>query len=596
MSLILQVFYCVFSGLLLAVSIPNEIFRWGSPAIAFIALVPYYIAFKNCKSYKNAFFLSSIHAFTTHMISSSWLGSFQNFAYVTLLASGFGTAFFAGFFGFFFFVPYDSAKKRNDLNLLSLTEVSTVAKRIIHFTVVYTIYEWYKGVGFFGYPWGTIPLSMFRAHIIMQLAAITGTQGITFLAALFSAVFAESITQLSNSAINKNIFNQLKHVSKLWCVLFVLSFLFGLVTFVQKRSPDKLLTTIIVQQNQNPWNSQNDTETILRSEQLTEDKLSELRVSGNKPNLIVWSEGCLKKYFPSSMDYYSRYPLEKPLIPFIRSNNIPFLAGSGYVVTKDDFTSYYNTTVAFDGRGNLRGHYAKNHLVPMAEAIPLSQSPYVKKIMRKYFGMGAGWTAGDQYTIFEIPGKWAESHIEPASKIIDFSIPYEEQRRIEKTPPTVKIATPICYDDAFNDICRPLYKAGAEIFVNLTDDSWSLKDISEIQHFVVSSYRSIEYRTTLVRSTNSGYSVVVDPAGKILADLPLFEEAALAYDIPVYNRKATTYSIFGDWFPAMLIIILLVDFGLQIYHFDKKDFVESERNLWKKTKKHKKNHKKHKKS
>ena len=43
MTLILQVFYSVFSGVMLSAAIPNEIYMFGNPLLAFIALIPFHL-------------------------------------------------------------------------------------------------------------------------------------------------------------------------------------------------------------------------------------------------------------------------------------------------------------------------------------------------------------------------------------------------------------------------------------------------------------------------------------------------------------------------------------------------------------------------
>jgi apolipoprotein N-acyltransferase len=137
---------------------------------------------------------------------------------------------------------------------------------------------------------------------------------------------------------------------------------------------------------------------------------------------------------------------------------------------------------------------------------------------------------------------------------------------------------------------RPLHKNGAELFINMSDDSWSLKKSSEYQHFCVAAYRAIEYRTTMLRSCNAGYSVVLDPAGKILCDLPLFEQVATNYDVPVYKYTVTTYARFGNWLCYSMVIAVIVYCIYCYLSFIPDDYIPSERKKksGKKSKKHKK--------
>ena len=131
---------------------------------------------------------------------------------------------------------------------------------------------------------------------------------------------------------------------------------------------------------------------------------------------------------------------------------------------------------------------------------------------------------------------------------------------------------------------RPMFLNGAELFINITDDSWSLKESSEIQHFAIAAYRAIEYRTTLVRSANAGYSVVVDPSGRVINDQPLFQPSSVYCDVPVYERHMTTYARFGNWLPYSIAILFIIYSFYMWKTFKKTDYIPSERKKHKKIK------------
>ena len=112
---------------------------------------------------------------------------------------------------------------------------------------------------------------------------------------------------------------------------------------------------------------------------------------------------------------------------------------------------------------------------------------------------------------------------------------------------------------------------GSEVFINITNDSWSKTKSAEFQHFVVASFRAIEMRTTLVRSTNSGYSAVVNPAGTVLFDMPLFTADSLYAKVPVYKREMTPYALLGNWIPLLCGVFLLTSFILAVFFRFKED-------------------------
>ena len=623
MTLILQVFYSVFSGVMLSAAIPNEIYSFGCPVLAFIALIPLYLNIRYyCKSFGRAFLLSFIQVLTTHLLSSFWLAFFKDFAIFTLGASALATACIGGFLGMLMYLPYSRkvyGKKIN--NLIDFKPVNPFYEhtsfRVLYFTFIYVLYEWVKSSGFIGYPWGTVSGAMFKFPILTQLAAITGTYGVTFLTVMFNCLAAEGVIIYLEAKTaffpekQKELFFEYINVSKVFLLLFGASLLYGYYQYIAERVPAKTLTTIMVQQNSDPWKLNNDNETVLKSEKLTYEQIDELKKDNKKPQLVVWSEGCLMKTFPGAKSYYRSHPSEASLTEFIEDIKTPLLAGGSYVKTvtkektvkeideetgeeiekkvEDEQRYYFNAAHVFDEKANYRGFYGKLHLVPFAEAVPGADLPFIKNLMIKILGFSAFWSQGEQLRYFDIPCSYYDKEYIPAVESTDISVPYSTAKNLPS--PTVKICTPICFDDSFTDVMRPLYLNGAELFVNITDDSWSLKKSSEIQHFVIASYRAIEYRTTMIRSANAGYSVVISPVGKILADQPLFTDSSASYEVPIYHRTITTYARFGNWLPYLSIIILFVVSVLMKLCFADSDYIPSERKH--KNKKNKKDKKKH---
>ena len=480
--------------------------------------------------------------------------------------------------------------------------------RVLYFAFIYTLYEWVKSSGFIGYPWGTVSSAMFNFNVFMQLAAITGTYGITFLTVIFNCLVAEGAilfleskrlfkAGILESEDKKQFFFEYINLSRVFLLLFGITLLYGYYQSNLKRTPGKTLTTIMVQQNSDPWKQSSDKDSILKSERLTYERIEDLKRDNKKPQLVVWSEGCLLKTFPGAMNYYRSSPSDNPLVDFIADTKAPLLAGGSYVKVLEEKKTvkevdeetgeeiekevieeqkcYFNAAHVFDEKGNYRGYYGKLHLVPFAEAVPGAHLPLIKKIMVKILGFSAFWSHGEQLRYFDIPCSYYDKEYIPAVESTDVSVPYSTEKN--KPKPTVRICTPICFDDAFTDVMRPLYLNGAELFVNITDDSWSLKKSSEIQHFVIASYRAIEYRTTLVRSSNSGYSVVVDPTGKVIADQPLFEAAALATDIPIYEHKETVFSMLGNYFAYCCLIFIFITNSIFHKNFEAYDYIPSER-------------------
>jgi apolipoprotein N-acyltransferase len=69
--------------------------------------------------------------------------------------------------------------------------------------------------------------------------------------------------------------------------------------------------------------------------------------------------------------------------------------------------------------------------------------------------------------------------------------------------------------------------------------------------------RAVEFRRWLVRSANTGVSFVVDPAGRVVKKLGLFEEGILYADVEPRD-DVTVYARHGDFIVAILGAVMVV--------------------------------------
>ena len=538
---ILQVFYSIFSGIITALAIPNELFLLGSPLLGIIALIPLFVVISRSKSFAEAGLLTGLQLFVTHMLSSYWLGRFKDFAIFTLGASGVAYFVFGFVFGNYLYLPFRYTDGKNKLKSYSIYASSYPVQQILSFAAIWTIYEWFRSTGFLAYPWGTLVMSAYRWNLLTQIASVTGTWGITFIFALFSAVLAKGILIIPDAKryeTNKAPIKMYAQTAALCMTLLAISVFFGAGQYLLNRQPEKYVKVSMIQHNSEPWRSSQRT-IITTSMEQTENALNEYANNpekpGEKPDLVVWNESSLGYSFPRALQRYKTYPKEKPLIPFIQEVGVPFVMGAPAYLDNAENTS--NAAVYFDKDGNFVDAYGKIHLVPFAEVIPYADHPLVKKFMGSVVGFSNGWQPGQNYKLFTLPLENGDS---------------------------IKFTTPICFEDAFSDLCRRLYLFGSELFVNITNDSWSETKSAEYQHFVISSYRTIEHRTSMLRSCTSGYSVVIDSLGRVVADMPLFTTGYLNAEVPVYKRTMTTYSRFGNW---MIYVLFVLAFLYSIYLF-----------------------------
>ncbi len=75
----------------------------------------------------------------------------------------------------------------------------------------------------------------------------------------------------------------------------------------------------------------------------------------------------------------------------------------------------------------------------------------------------------------------------------------------------------ICYEAIF----QTFGNNNSSLFINVTNDAWFGKTIGPRQHLAAQIFRSVEKGVPLIRSSNSGISVITDDKGKILKKIGL---------------------------------------------------------------------------
>jgi apolipoprotein N-acyltransferase len=115
----------------------------------------------------------------------------------------------------------------------------------------------------------------------------------------------------------------------------------------------------------------------------------------------------------------------------------------------------------------------------------------------------------------------------------------------------------ICYEATFPNEVRRFTLAGANVLINISDDAWFGGSSAAQQHLAMARVRAVENRRWLLRDTNDGITVSVDPYGRIAAQLASNIRSQL--DAPYgFRSDITLYTRLGDWLPWLCVIVALV--------------------------------------
>ncbi|MDY7576752.1 apolipoprotein N-acyltransferase [Herbaspirillum sp. RTI4] len=121
----------------------------------------------------------------------------------------------------------------------------------------------------------------------------------------------------------------------------------------------------------------------------------------------------------------------------------------------------------------------------------------------------------------------------------------------------------ICYEDLFGEeIAGSLAAARrdgapqASILLNMSDIAWFGNSIAIPQHLQISQMRALETGRPMLRATNTGATAVIDPKGRILAQLTPSMRGVLSATVQGYGGQ-TPYLLAGN-LPAVLLALLML--------------------------------------
>jgi apolipoprotein N-acyltransferase len=120
-----------------------------------------------------------------------------------------------------------------------------------------------------------------------------------------------------------------------------------------------------------------------------------------------------------------------------------------------------------------------------------------------------------------------------------------------------RLSVLICYEDIFPGFVRRVEReAKPHVLINITNDAWFGDTHAPWEHLALAKLRSVEHHRTLVRSTNSGVTAVIDPVGRVVAKSALFKRENLYVSVPMLD-VSYPYLVLGD-FPGPLSALVLV--------------------------------------
>lgn len=340
----------------------------------------------------------------------------------------------------------------------------------------------------FGFQWLLLGNAGIDMGVPLRAAPVLGVYGVSF-------VFAMLATALALAALRRPRLE--------FAPVLALLGLFALPALPPPEQPRQQAATV---QPNVPQDARWDDASIVRLIQrvFKSSLAAAADASQPKPAMILWPESPAPFYFqadPIFTDEARR---------LARATRTHFLFGA---VAYTNQQEQLNAALMLNPSGEEISRYAKMYLVPFGEYVP-PVFFWVNKITKE---------AGDS-----VPGK-------------AISIPKVDGHGVGGF---------ICYESAFPELVRRFANQGGEVLVNLTNDGYFGRTAAREQHLLLARMRAVENRRWLLRPTNDGFTVSIDPAGRVRQQLPPYETTAgrLSFD---WIASKTPYTMYGDWFPFL---------------------------------------------
>jgi apolipoprotein N-acyltransferase len=369
------------------------------------------------------------------------------------------------------------------------------------------------------FPWNLLGYPAAANPGFVQLTAITGIYGLSFLVASFNALLAWTI---SSKALSSRARISYAAVAT---VLLLIAALAGprLVPQPQARHFARAVQLNFPEVEGYPadWFQ-------AHAADLEEIGRLSLAPAAEKPDLLIWPEA------PAPFSFQDPRFANIASTLAIRFGH-PFLAGAiewKPPVDPSDAVPHnsllpYNSALLFDSQGQRVFVYDKVHLVPFGEYEPF---PLIHRVVTSVSSEVGGFHKGNKYVV----GQLSPGHT---------------------------FGVFICYEAIFPGEVRHFAADGAQLLINISNDGWFGRSAAAEQHLRIARVRAVENRRWLVRATNDGFTVSVDPYGRVFRPLP--PDVRAAADLPYdFRADETIYTRFGDWFAWLCVLVSVILVGV----------------------------------
>lgn len=369
--------------------------------------------------------------------------------------------------------------------ILTVCRLSARAKLLFVAPALWVALEWLRHQGTLAFPWLAFGYTQIDGSPLAGYAPVLGILGVT----LFAVLAAGAMVLLVDGTRRRQ-------------AIVLLAVIFGLgVVLHDTRWVEPAGSPISVAALQG--NVPTDEKFPRRYLQRSLDRYLSL-AQQSRARLIVTPESALP-LFDSDLPADFRHQLGQ----IAQSNGGDLVYG--VLVQDSTGKAYHSSAVSVGVSGRQR--YDKVHLLPFAEFVPLPDG------LRKHFARVAGVPLLDT-----VPGATNHGPLTLAG---------------------IRVALRMCFEDAFGNEQRPA-TAESGFVLSLANDDWYGHPQPVAQHLQITQARALEAGRPILRASNTGWTALIGPDGRLEAALKPNIAAALSTAVQP-TAGLTPYMRFGDW-------------------------------------------------
>lgn len=377
-------------------------------------------------------------------------------------------------------------------------------QRLISIPALWVSIEWLRSLGMFGFTWGDLGYSQYKAIPLIQMASVTGIWGISFIIMIFNTALADSIIQYGNVLKRKHAVLQISSVLLLIAAL-VCS---GAIYSRNASETGKNIKAAIIQGN---INQDTEEDPVFVDRSWSEYSSMSIYAAQSGADIIIWPETVI----PGNM---ANADTHDKVLQIASDAGTDIIAG---VWDRDNVGRIFNSAFLVSSDSRVMSKYHKCRLVPFGEFVPA----------RKYLPFLEYY------------------HVTPYDSSSGCGIGMMDTGK-------TKYGVAICFESIFPYILRNTAKSGAEILCVITNDCWYDKTAAAKQHMVMSVLRAVENKRYLLRAASTGISCIIDPHGRVVNQSSVDEKTIVKGEVSPIS-DLTIYTRFGDWFVYLCIVISL---------------------------------------